>query len=346
LKAVLIEEFGRTPKLREVPDPEPAADGVVIRVQASGLCRSDWHGWKGHDDDIRLPHVPGHEFAGEIEAVGSEVTGWRRGDRVTVPFSGGCGGCGPCREGLQNICDRYFQAGFTAWGSFAERVGVRYADTNLVRLPDGLAPETAAVLGCRFITAFRAVVDQGRVGPGEWLAVHGCGGVGLSAIMIGTAMGARVVGVDIHSGKLRAAELLGAAAVIDAAGCADVAGAIVEVTGGGAHVSIDALGSHATCRNSVLSLRKRGRHVQVGLLAGSEIDPPVPMGRVVALELEILGSHGMPAHRYDAVLGMVTAGRLRPAELIETTIALDQVPAALEAMGRFGGAGITVVDRF
>ena len=258
MRAVYYEEFGGPVTVRNLPDPEPAPDGVVIRVHATGLCRSDWHGWMGHDADIRLPHVPGHELAGTIETTGADVERWRPGDRVTLPFVCGCGRCPQCRSGNHQVCDRQFQPGFTHWGSFAEYVAVEYADINLVRLPEPLDFVTAASLGCRFATSFRAVVDQGQIGPDQWLAVHGCGGVGLSAVMIGRALGARVIAVDIDEAKLALARDVGAAACIDATGSHDVAEEIRDLSGGGAHASIDALGSPATCYNSIAGLRKRG----------------------------------------------------------------------------------------
>ncbi len=178
MRALYYEAFGGPVTVETVPDPVPTPDGVVIQVQASGLCRSDWHGWMGHDADIRLPHVPGHELAGVIEAVGAGVRQWRPGDRVTLPFVCGCGSCPQCASGNHQVCDRQFQPGFTHWGSFAEYVAIQYADLNLVRLPECVDFVTAASLGCRFATSFRAVVDQGRISSGQWLAVHGCGGVG------------------------------------------------------------------------------------------------------------------------------------------------------------------------
>src|SRR5438067_5443263 len=196
VRAVVFDEFGAPPEVRDVPDPVPPPDGAVVRVAATGLCRSDWHGWRGHDPGVRPPHVPGHEFAGAVAAVGAGVTRFRPGDRVTAPFVCACGTCGSCLAGDHQVCERQTQPGFTHWGSFAEYVTVRHADVNLVRLPDGLGYPAAAALGCRFATAFRAVVAQGRVAAGEWLAVHGCGGVGLSAVMIGAACGARVVALD------------------------------------------------------------------------------------------------------------------------------------------------------
>ncbi len=199
MRAVVFEEFGQAPSIRTVPDPRPAPEGVVIKLEATGICRSDWHGWMGHDPDIRLPHVPGHELAGTVVAVGRQVSRWKAGDRVTVPFVAGCGRCFECTSGNHQVCEHQFQPGFTAWGSFAEYVAIDFADTNLVRLPESMDFATAASLGCRFVTSFRAVVDQGRVTPGEWVAVHGCGGVGLSALLGAIACGAsRVVAVDLN----------------------------------------------------------------------------------------------------------------------------------------------------
>ncbi|WP_406317954.1 zinc-dependent alcohol dehydrogenase family protein [Streptomyces sp. NBC_00118] len=341
MRAVVFEKFGERAEVREVPDPVPAPHGVVVRVEATGLCRSDWHGWMGHDPDVRLPHVPGHELAGVVEAVGADVLDRRPGDRVTVPFVCACGTCASCAAGAHQVCERQTQPGFTHWGSFAEYVALDHAAVNLVDVPDELSFATAAGLGCRFATAFRAVVAQGRVAAGEWVAVHGCGGVGLSAVMIAAASGARVVAVDVSPAALDLARAFGAAHCLNASEVPDVAAAVRELTGGGAHLSLDALGSPATCAASVGGLRRRGRHVQVGLLPQ---DPVVPMGRVIGLELELLGSHGMAAHAYPGMLEMVRAGVLRPDLLVTSTITLDAAPAALEAMGTTPGAGVTIIE--
>jgi alcohol dehydrogenase len=314
----------------------------VLRVRATGVCRSDWHGWLGHDPDIVPPHVPGHELAGEVVAVGSEVTGWRGGERVTVPFVCGCGRCAQCAGGQHQVCEQQFQPGFTAWGSFAEYVAIEAADVNLVGLPDGLDDASAAGLGCRFATAYRAVVAQGGVRPGQWVAVHGCGGVGLGAIQVALAAGARVVGVDVSRGALDLADELGATVTIDATAVDDVAAAVRDATGGGAHVSLDALGSPDTCVSSVRSLRTRGRHVQVGLLPPQVGVPALPMHLVIAHELEVVGSHGMAAHAYAPMLALVASGRLRPDRLITRRIDLSELPEALTAMGTAPGPGVTV----
>ncbi|MFD4571311.1 zinc-dependent alcohol dehydrogenase family protein [Streptomyces sp. NPDC058417] len=344
MRAVVFERYGEPAEVREVPAPRPAEHGVVVRVEATGLCRSDWHAWQGHDPDITLPHVPGHELAGTVEETGTRVTRWRPGDRVTVPFVCACGTCPSCAAGEHQICAHQTQPGFTHWGSYAQYVALDHADVNLVALPEDLSYATAAALGCRFATAFRAVVQRGRVAAGEWVAVHGCGGVGLSAVMIAAASGARVVAVDLSPRALELARAFGAVACVDGRDTPDTAAAVREVTGGGAHLSLDALGSPATCAASVNGLRRRGRHLQVGLLPSPDGTTPVPLARAIALELEILGSHGMAAHTYPPMLDLVSAGVLRPDLLVTATLGLDAAPQALAALGSAPGAGVTVIE--
>jgi D-arabinose 1-dehydrogenase-like Zn-dependent alcohol dehydrogenase len=335
VRAVVYEAFGETPAVRTVADPAPAPHGAVVRVEATGLCRSDWHGWMGHDPDIRrFPHVPGHELAGVVQAVGPRVERWAPGARVTVPFVCACGTCAQCVAGAHQICDRQTQPGFTHWGSFAELVAIDWADVNLVALPDELEADVAAALGCRFATAYRAVLQVGRVRAGEWVAVHGCGGVGLSAVVVAAAAGARVIAVDVSQAALRAAREAGAELAVPAG--ADVR----EHTSGGAHVSLDAIGSEAACAASIAGLRKRGRHVQIGLLPDR---PRVPMDLVIGRELELLGSHGMAAHAYPEMLALVAGGRLRPDRLVTARIGLDEAPQALVAMTDGSPVGITVI---
>lgn len=346
MKAVVIEQFSSLPKIQQVQEPTPASHGVVIKVEATGVCRSDWHCWQGHDTDVVLPHVPGHEFAGVIAEVGKDVTRFKVGDRVTVPFINACGGCPECHSGNHQVCGNQTQPGFTHWGSFAEYTTVDHADVNLVAMPDDLAFTTAASLGCRFATSFRAVVDQGKVSAGQWVAVHGCGGVGLSAVMIANALGANVIAIDIDPGKLELAKSLGAVALINANQVADVAEAVIEITKGGAHVSLDALGHSITAFNSVRSLRKLGKHIQVGLLLADHAAPPMPMAKVIADELEIIGSHGMQAYRYDAMIQMMMSGKLQPEKLLGRTISLEQSIDALVTMDGSTQAGVTVVTQF
>jgi alcohol dehydrogenase len=338
MRAVLIEQYDVMPAVVEVPRPTTERDQVLLRVEATGLCRSDWHGWQGHDADITLPHVPGHEIAGTIAEVGAEVTGWSVGDRVTVPFVCACGRCEQCRNGNHQVCLNQEQPGFTYWGSFAEYVAVRYAEVNLVRLPDELSFEAAASLGCRFATAYRGIRQVGRAASGEWLAVFGCGGVGLSAVMIAAALGAQVIAVDTNPAALELAAEHGARVTLHAAD--EVSSEITELTGGGAHVTVDALGAASVVQAALRSLRPGGRHVQIGLLPGPvSLDLSMLAGR----ELQWLGSHGMAAQHYPEMLDLVTSGAVRPAELVTRVIGLDEVPAALAAMSDASPIGVTVI---
>jgi D-arabinose 1-dehydrogenase-like Zn-dependent alcohol dehydrogenase len=344
MRAVVYRDYGVVPELAEVAEPGCPEDGVVISVGATGVCRSDWHAWKGHDP-VALPHIPGHELAGTIAQAGPAVTRWRPGDRVTVPFACGCGRCEYCRAGDAQVCPDQTQPGFTGPGSFAERVAVHAADTNLVALPDAVDAVTAASLGCRFATAYRALAGHARLRPGEWLVVYGCGGVGLSAVHIGVALGAGVIAVAGGGRALRRARDLGAEHAILSATNTDPVPDIHDVTGGGAQVSLDALGSAATLASGVRSLRRRGRHVQVGLLLGADATPPVPMDLVIARELEIYGSHGMAARDYPPMLARVADGTLRPGLLVGEVIGLEQAGAALAALdGPSPRAGLTMIE--
>ncbi len=342
MKAAIYEQFRGPISIEQVADPTPSPTGVVLEVKASGICRSDWHGWMGNDPDIKLPHVPGHELAGEVVAIGSEISNFKLGDCVTLPFVCGCGTCEPCLEGDQQVCDRQFQPGFTAWGGFGEYVAIEYADYNLVRLPDDIDFVTAASLGCRFATSFRAVVDQAKVEPEQWVAVHGCGGVGLSAIMIAAAFGARVIAIDIVEDKLTFAKDIGAEVVIDST-YGNPIEAILDITEGGAHISIDALGHPEILVNSLSSLRKRGKHIQVGIMESGSHRPGIPIDKIIARELELIGSHGMQAHRYPEMLELIRQGRLEPARLIGRQVSLEDSAKELTRMNSFDSIGVTVM---
>ena len=342
MRAVVVDAVRAVPEVREVPTPTAPPGGVVVEVKATGICRSDWHAWAGHDD-IAFPHVPGHELAGVVAEVGTGVTRWRVGDRVTVPFVCGCGRCEWCRAGEAQVCPDQEQPGFTHWGSFAQYVALHAADTNLVSLPEQVDFATAASLGCRFATAYRALVARARLGEGEWVTVVGAGGVGLSTVMIARALGGRVIAVDRNPEALVTAAALGAEHTLLADG-ADVPAAVAELTGGGSHVSVDGVGSEQTCAAAVLSLRRRGRHVQVGLLPPVDGHPRVPMDRVIAWELDLLGSHGMAAADYPDMLRLIERGSLEPQRLIERSISLQEAAALLPDFDRAPVAGITVID--
>lgn len=340
MRAAVYERFRGPIAISEVADPTPGADDVVVEVLAVGLCRSDYHGWHGTDPDIACPHVGGHEFVGRVVATGSAVTRIREGDRVVAPFVCGCGECEPCRLGQHQVCRRQAQPGFTRWGAFAQYTTVPFADVNAVVVPAGVADEAAALVGCRVSTAYRGVVERGRLAAGEVLCVHGCGGVGLAAVAFGRALGAQVVAVDIAPDALALAVALGADLTLDASTVDDVGGAIHDLVGG-AHVSVDCLGHAATASNSIHSLRALGRHVQIGLFpAPTDV---LPISHVIRDELEVLGVHGLSASRFDEIFALMATGRLDPAALITQRLTLGDIPQALPAMGGFSQPGVSVV---
>lgn len=340
MRALVYEEFGGPLRVRELPDPVAPDGGVVISVAASGLCRSDWHAWVGHDDTVRLPHVPGHEFVGNVELVGAGVSGWSVGDRVTAPFVCGCGVCAWCRQGDAQVCPNQTQPGFTDWGSHAELVTVRAADVNLVAVPASISDEAAASLGCRFATAYRAVRVRAAVLPGEWVVIYGAGGVGLSAVMIAAALGARVIAVDHHRTARSLAEQVGAVQTLEFS--ERTVNQVIDITGGGAHVAVDAVGTATTSTAAVMSLRRRGRHVQIGLLSMAEL-PQLPLDRVIGWELDLLGSHGMAARDYPGMLDLIANGSLRPQALIGRVVSLQEAAELLPQAVSAPSTGMAVI---
>ncbi len=348
MKAAVLEAFREPLVVREVPDPKPEAHGAVMRVAANGICRSDWHAWTGNwPESMGLPHVLGHEMCGVIEEVGAATERVKPGDRVIFPFSSGDGTCRWCQRGLPHLCDNPVTPGFLSWGGFAQYVAVDYADFNLVELPEEVSFVEGAGMGCRFMTAFHGLADRATVKAGEWVAVHGCGGVGLSAVQIATALGANVIAVDIHDDKLEFAKKLGAVEVVNAEQSNNPAREVRELTGGGVQVSVDALGIEVTCRNAIKSLAKRGRHVQIGLTLGSDAgDLSVPIDLLVMHELQLIGSRGMPVTQYESLLRMVAAGKLDPGSLVTSTVPLEEAGAVLAAMDDYETLGFTVIDRY
>ena len=355
MRAAVFEGVDEPLRIEDVEEPEPAEDEVVVRTEACGICRSDWHAWQG--DWSWLGVMPseglifGHEVAGTVETVGEDVDRLREGDRITVPFNLSDGTCIHCRSGRANICERMVPMGFLdiAPGGFAEKFPVREADHNAVKLPDGADPVAVAALGCRFATAFHGLAHRVDLTPGDWVAVHGCGGVGLSAVHIADALGANVVAVDVDDASLAKAGELGADETVDAADVGDVPQAVKGVTEGsrGVDVSVDALGIAETCRNSVNSLGKGGQHLQIGLTTqeeGGEVSLPVD---VMAMdEREFYGSFGMPPNEYDEIFRMMDRGTIDPGRIVEETVSLADVPDRIAALGDYESVGIPVVTEF
>ncbi|MDJ0628852.1 MAG: zinc-dependent alcohol dehydrogenase family protein [Rhodobacter sp.] len=345
MRAAVLTGWRKPLELQDIPDPVCPPDGVVLQILACGICRSDWHAWTGTDPDIDLPHIPGHEYCGTVVETGPDVRNWKTGDRVIAPFILACGFCPDCQAGHQTTCATQVVPGFTAPGAFAERIAVPRADVNLSRLPDTMDPALAAALGCRVTTAWHALTGRAAVRPGEWVAIWGTGGVGLSAMLLARALGARVAVVDVVAEKLDHAQDLGADAAIDA-GHGDAVAHVQQVTGGGAHVAIEALGRLETTRNAILSLRKLGRMVQVGMPVGDHVTMPLPMDAVYSGQLAIFGTRGMPAHRYPSLMSLIEGGHVDLTPLIARRVALSEASTELAAFDRPAPPGVAVITDF
>ena len=348
MRAIVFDQFSVRPQLHEVPAPAAPDAGVVIDVEATGVCRSDHHAWAGHDSTITLPHVPGHELVGRVASVGACVQDFRVGQRVTVPFVCGCGTCRWCASGNAQVCPDQTQPGFTHFGSWADQVVIHNADANLVAVPEDLPAAAVVGLGCRFATAFHGLRVRAQLAANETVAVFGCGGVGLSAIMIARALGARVIAVDVSDTALESARKFGAERCVNARSLdsaelsAEVVAQFASTDPDGVAVTVDALGREDTIRAAIGALAPLGRHVQIGLLPA---EPVVDLPRVIALELSVLGSHGMAAAEYPELVDLVVQGRLRPQDLVTNVISLDEAPAAMEAMGSpTASPGMTIID--
>ncbi|MGM0606769.1 MAG: zinc-dependent alcohol dehydrogenase family protein [Halobacteriota archaeon] len=358
MRAAVLTGYGEPLSIRDVPEPTLDPHGVVVEVDACGICRSDWHAWKGHgewaDDRVPIGQILGHEPAGTVVDVGDRVESLSIGDSVAIPFSVGDGTCPHCRNGRGNICADGFAIGFEpeAQGAFAERVHLPYADYNAMRIPQGVSARDVAAIGCRYMTAFHALEHRASITAGDWVAVHGCGGVGLSAIQLAAALGARPIAVDVRESALDRARELGAVETVDAESV-DVVSTIRSTTEResglleGADVSIDALGIAETCRNSVRCLRHGGTHVQLGLTTDVERGAvSLPTDWMTRWEIDFLGSRGMPPTRYGELFGMIEAGRIDPGALVTRTVSLDEVSDRLAAMDAYAIDGIEVVTEF
>ena len=332
------------------PDPKCGPQDAIVRVEANGICRSDWHIWVGDwtwiGFQLELPRVIGHEFCGVVEEVGAQVTRFKKGDRVVCPFNFGCGSCEYCLSGHQNVCANFEAAGFNYSGGYGRLAQIPRANLNLVSLPESISFVAAASMGCRFMTSFHGVVDQAQVHAGEWVAVHGCGGIGLAAVHIASALGANVIAIDINEQKLAMAKELGATHTVNASK-EDAPTAVQRMTSGGAHVSIDALGEATTCRNSIMSLRTRGRHLQIGLTTQKEKgEVPFPVDLMVLKEITVVGTLGMQPQRYPVMLRMVESEKLNPGKLVSRTVKLEEAGDVLASMSQYGTLGATVVNQW
>lgn len=342
MRAAVVRDFNEDLSIETVPDPECPEDGVVLSVASCGVCRSDYHGWTGTHPKVQNGSILGHEYCGTVVEAGPQAQ-HKVGDRLIAPFILGCGKCQACHTGVSNTCAQQIVPGFGTPGAYAEFVAVPF-DHNLVYLPDSLSPALAAGLGCRVTTAWHALTDRAHVQAGEWVAVHGTGGIGLSVLLLAKMLGAQVVVVDIVDEKLEHAVAHGADATVNAAKV-NAAEAIRDITNGGAQVSIEALGIETTTNASVECLATLGRHVHVGMPSGDGM-MTVNMRAIYTKQLAFYGTRGMPSWKYPSLLGMIERGDVDISPMVAREVALSEASGELRAMNGPTPPGTAVITDF
>ena len=342
MRAAVVADFKDDLQLQSVEDPTCPEDGVVLEVLACGVCRSDFHGWVGGHPKVTRGSIMGHEYCGTVVEAGPRAV-HKVGDRLIAPFILSCGTCPLCHTGHSNACESAVVPGFGAPGAYAQYVAVPH-DHNLVHLPQTMSPSLAAGLGCRVTTAWHALTDRAQVRAGDWVAIHGTGGIGLSALLLAKMLGAQVVVVDVVAEKLEHATRLGADAAVDASK-ENVAEAIRDITKGGAQVSIEALGIAQTTNASVDCLATLGRHVHVGMPSGDGM-MELNIRAIYMKQLSFYGTRGMPSWKYPRLLDMIERGAVDLSPMVAREIPLSQASAELRAMLGPTSPGTAVITDF
>lgn len=333
MKSIQLIEPGHRLELREVPRPAPGPADVLVRVKAAGICHSDAHYRAGRSRVHPLPLTLGHEVAGVVEEAGRDVPNLKAGDRVCIHYLATCGQCAWCRNDHEQFCDAAAMIGKDRDGGYAEFI--RMPARSVFRLPDQIPFEQGAIMMCSSATSLHAL-NQARLAPGESVAVFGAGGLGMSAIQLAKAAGAReVFAVDIKPAKLEMAARFGAVPV-NAAG-SDPVQEIQRLTGRrGVDVALELIGLPLTMRQAVLSLANRGRAALAGITNGSFA--VAPYQELINKEAEIIGVSDHLACELPLLLDWARQGKLDLSAVITRTVPLEAeaINAALDRLEAFG----------
>ncbi|MBV1918366.1 MAG: Zn-dependent alcohol dehydrogenase [Sphingomonadaceae bacterium] len=340
MKAAVLREIQQPLTIEDVELDAPRPDEVRIRVVGSGLCHSDYHSISG-DLLTPMPAVLGHEAAGVVEAVGSDVSEFKPGDEVVSCTSMYCGHCRDCQTGHNNVCGNNPKSRaedlpsritrgkeaisqFAGLGGFAEEMLIHR--TGLTKIPEGMPLDRAALLGCAVLTGVGAALNRGAVSPGSTVVVIGCGGVGLNVIQGARLAGAaRIIAVDLNERKFDLARTFGATDCVK--GGPDAVAEVREMTGGGADYSFEVIGLPSTQEQALMMLRRRGVFTVVGMApSGSSFSVPGVM--VMAMELEVRGSLMGSAPFQQAIPNyaqLYLNGKLKLDELVSQRIKLEDI---------------------
>lgn len=338
MKAAVFYGAGKPLVIEDVPTPEPGPGELRVRVAACGLCHTDLHYLDHGTPTFKTPPmILGHEIAGTVDTAGDDVEAFHAGDHVLIPAVLSCGHCSRCREGRENICENGIMLGNNIDGGFAEYIVVPAKD--VVALPESVPLVEGAIIADAITTPYHAVVNRGRVRPGDHVLVLGCGGVGLNVVQIAAALGGRVVAVDVRAEKLELAKRFGAEAVIDASSTERLDREVRRLTGGGADIAFEAIGRAVTQEQGLASLRTGGRLVLVGY---SSETLPLNAGRVMFRELEVIGSLGCPPGDYPRAIELVRQEKIRLREVVTHRFPLERIEEGFDVL-RAGDAVRAVV---
>ncbi len=333
MKAVRLVQPGRPLELHDVPLPHTGADDVLLRVKAAGICHSDAHYRGGISRVDPLPLTLGHEVAGVIEAIGANVNQLRVGQRVCLHYMATCGTCAWCAKGNEQFCETGAMIGKSRDGGYAEFIGI--PARSVFKLPDEIPFEHGAIMMCSSATSLHAL-NKARMKPGESVAVFGAGGLGVSAIQLAKALGAReVFAIDIQPNKLDLAKSLGAVP-IDVRADDPVKLIRDRTCGRGADVALELIGLPLTMEQAVRSLARQGRTAIVGITERNfEVSP---YHDLINREAEIIGVSDHLAAEIPLLLEFARTGKLNLSNVVTKTVPLDAqaINDVLDRMERFG----------
>ena len=340
MKALRIVGIGKPLEEREMPLPDPGIGEILLRVKAAGICHSDAHYRAGTSPTGPLPVTPGHEVAGIVDRLGPGVSSVRPGDRVAIHYQLACGDCRFCRMGQEQFCPAGAMVGKHRDGGYAEYLLV--PARNAVPVPEEVPLDHAAVMMCSTATSFHAL-RKARLAPGETVAVFGLGGLGMSAVQLARALGAReVFGVDLDPAKLRQAERYGAVPVN--AGSGDPVAEIRRLTGGaGVDVALELIGLAATMEQAVRCLGVFGRAALAGI--GQNPMSVHAYSEVIGKETEIIGVSDHLMSELPLLLELAKRGRLDLSDVVTRRVPLRaaEVNRVLDELDRYAAPARTVI---
>lgn len=330
MKAAIFYGPKQPLKVEEFPTPKPGPGEILVKVAACGVCHTDMHYIDhGVPTFMKPPMILGHEASGHVAGLGEGVTNWKDGDRVLLPAVVTCGVCRPCRLGRENICDNMRMFGNHINGSYAEYVVSPAKDA--IAVPEDVPLIEGSIIADAVSTPYHAVVNRAMVKPGDWVAVFGCGGVGINTVQVAAAVGASVIAVDLMNEKLELAKQFGALETINPS---EIEGgrvdkAIRKLIGDGVDYAFEAIGNPKTIVAAYNTIRKGGVCVVIGY---THLPAEIPVAKTMFFEQSLIGSLGCRPVDYPRIVEMARIGKIKIKELVTGRFGLDEVNDAFDLL--------------